>query len=64
MSKANSKELFYFLTLFKIKGHSTWRTDLSQTKDSFEVRVAKMTTVTEKKVYRIDRITGVMNEEK
>ena len=54
----------YYLTLFKIEGHDTWRTHLSGHKDGFEKSCVKSCVgsihpkVTEKKVIRIDRITG------
>jgi hypothetical protein len=51
------KELAYYLTIFKTKGHSTWRAHFSGSLDDFNAQ-AKQTTVTEKKHYRIDRLTS------
>lgn len=55
-------ELCYYLTVFKLKGHTTYRATLHQKKDNFNENVAKHTDITEKKVYRIDRITSEIKE--
>lgn len=55
------KDLAYYLTMFKIEGHETWRVQLHPTPEGFAAEIAKainMPKVTEKKVHRIDRITG------
>lgn len=52
------KDLAYYLTLFKIEGHTTWRAHLAQDKEAFEKQ--KQPTwpkVTELVVMRIDRLT-------
>jgi hypothetical protein len=54
------KKLAYYLTLFKIEEHTTWRTHLSQHKAGFEPEFSAPghPKVTESKVIRIDRVTG------
>jgi hypothetical protein len=54
------KDLAYYLTLFKIEGHTTWRTHLSQHKTGFEREFSAPghPKVTESKVIRIDGVTG------
>lgn len=56
------KELAYYLTLFKLEGHTTWRAHLGGHKDAFDTEQKawgkKGPKITEKVVMRIDRITG------
>lgn len=53
------KELAYYVTMFKIEGHTTWRAHLCGHKDGFTRQVENdKAKVTEKNVLRIDRITG------
>lgn len=57
------KELSYYLTLFTLQGHTTWRAHLSGMKDGFQVQWDKdhpgiKPTVLQKNVVRIDRLTG------
>ena len=56
----NKADLAYYLTLFKIEGHETWRASLSPYRDGFDREWSNGThpKVTHKKVYVIDRITG------
>ena len=66
---APPKDLAYYLTCFKLEGHTTWRIHLGTDKDSFE-RTEKANwpkgkyqpKVTELKVMRFDRITGVIDK--
>ena len=65
----NKKELAYYLTLFKIEGHETWRSALKSDKLGFdrEVEIQSKSnqsypTITDKKVYRIDRMTGEVSQ--
>jgi len=59
MEKKPERELAYYLTLFKIKGHSTWRAYLGGSKDSFKKQVVNdHHDITETMVMRIDRVTG------
>mgnify|MGYP001564470505 CR=1 FL=1 len=54
-------DLAYYLTLFKIEGHSTWRSHLASARGKFERERSSWThppKITDKKVYRIDRVTG------
>ncbi len=51
-------DLSYYLTLFKIEGHSTWRADLKRDKNTFDKMIDPKTKVTERKVFRVDRLTG------
>lgn len=51
----------YYLTLFKLEGHETWRAFLGTYPDSFEKQLQKETPkVTEKNVLKIDRINGTI----
>ena len=52
----------YSLILFKIKGHKTWRASLQSKENLFENTISKKTKITEKKVYRINRINGTITE--
>lgn len=60
------KDMAYYLTLFKIEGHSTWRSHVSGKKDGFDhewsVGEIHHPKVTERKTLRIDRITGEFKE--
>jgi len=60
MKEEKKKDLAYYLTLFKIEGHTTWRAHLGQFPDSFDRQKQNdnWPAVTEKQVLRIDRITG------
>ncbi len=53
---------YYYLTLFKIKGHKTFRTHISRDEGGFnrEAKVNNFPEVTEKKIIRIDGLTGDM----
>lgn len=69
MTNDKEKDLAYYLTLYKIEGHQTWRASLSQKKDGFELQIknqnaGKFPKVTEKMVMRIDRLTGGFSEVK
>ena len=62
----SQKELAYYLTVFKIEGHETWRGHLGGSVGAFGVQLknndGKHPKVTAKKVYRIDRINGALEE--
>lgn len=65
MEKDNlSKDPAYYLTLIKIEGHRTYRVLLHNVIDGFEKEwnKGKHPKVTEKLVYRIDRLTGEMKQ--
>lgn len=49
---------YYYVTVFKIEGHSTFRAVLSMGEDDFKKQVLNATKVTELKTYRIDKVTG------
>ncbi len=52
---------FYYLTLFKIEGHTTFRTHISKQESGFthEVKTTpNFPKITEKKILRIDALTG------
>ncbi len=56
-------EKAYYLTLFTLEGHKTWRAELGGSEESFEEKRktnwgAHPTKILEKHVLRIDRITG------
>lgn len=50
----------YYLTLFKIVGHQTWRNHLAQHATAFKEAIGNtiQAEVTESKAYKIDRVTG------
>lgn len=64
------KDLSYYITLFKVEGHSTWRTHLGIGKDSFylqwssgnEEKGGKKPRITERRTIKVDRITGELTE--
>ena len=63
MADTPAKDLAYYLTLFKVEGHTTWRAHLGQDKDAFQHDKEKNwgkkgPVVTDIMVMRIDRITG------
>lgn len=56
-------DLSYYLTLFKLEGHQTWRAHLGGHKEAFAVEQKNWTSknapkVTECHTLRIDRLTG------
>lgn len=52
-------ELSYFLTLFKIKGHRTFRSALHKHPTSFEKGVVQSgSEINEKIIYKVNRLTG------
>lgn len=60
----NKKDLCYYLTLYTLEGHTTWRAHLSSKKGAFEIEQknwalgGKAPKVTQAVVMRIDRLTG------
>lgn len=59
------KDLAYYLTLFTVEGHTTWRTHLAGHKNGFDEYLstsANPPKVTAKRVVRIDRITGEFSD--
>jgi len=54
------KDLAYYLTMFTLEGHQTWRCHLGQDAGSFDRQSANdnWPKITAKNVIRIDRITG------
>lgn len=57
------KELSYYLTLYTLEGHTTWRADLRQHKDGFDKQwnsqtQGKVPKILKRHTIRIDRITG------
>lgn len=62
----NKKDLSYYLTLFQLEGHTTWRAHLSNKVDAFELDTKKnwgknAPTITAKRIIKIDRVTGLLN---
>ena len=47
------KDLAYYFTLFKLKGHTTWRMTLEKHLPQH---------ATERRKYRVDRVTGEVTE--
>lgn len=68
MKNDQPKDLAYYLTLFKLKGHETWRAHFSAHPNDFEEKERKNWTpgvvMTDKQVLRFDRITGVFSQPK
>ena len=61
--KKQPNELAYYVTIYKTKGHTTWRTSLNNHPNKFEKNLKNnepKTVVTEKNIIRIDRITGLI----
>lgn len=56
------RDMAYYVTMYKLEGHETWRVNLAQTPEHFDAVEKKnwppTVKVTEKNVLRIDRITG------
>ncbi len=57
-----AKDLSYYITLFTLEGHSTWRAFMSQNKEGFlndQKNWGKNPTkITKQNTMRIDRLTG------
>ena len=66
MTKQNKKDNgpAYYLTLFKIEGHETWRGHYGRNSDAFDVEWSTgiRPKVTARKLFRIDRISGDIKE--
>lgn len=65
--KNKGRELAYYLTIFKLEGHTTWRANLAGHKNSFHDQVENpigqaKPKITEKQTIRFDRITGTFSE--
>lgn len=61
------KDLAYYLTVFTLEGHETWRVHVNTNPSAFEeiemknwkaAKGKKAAKLSQKKVYRIDRLTG------
>lgn len=55
----------YYVTMYKLKGHETWRAQLSDRVDGFDKSWRNQTEgilpeITERNVLRIDRLTGTI----
>lgn len=55
--------LAYYLTLFKIEGHTTWRAHIASEEEKFDeqAKAKGHPKVTEKRVIRIDRFTSELD---
>ena len=56
----------YYITLFKLEGHQTWRAHFCSSKIGFELEKKNWpdkVKITATKVIRFDRITGFYDEE-
>lgn len=59
MKKERSTDIAYYLTLFRLKGHTTWHAYLSRDYDGFKRNVeTNNQNVTETRVIKIDRLQG------
>lgn len=59
------KELKYFICLFKLEGHRTWRMLIHGTMEGLELQLKpphNKAKITAKKFFEIDRLTGLMEE--
>lgn len=57
--KKDSVDLNYYLTLYQLEGHTTWRASLSSHKKGFQKEALNINPkITDVLVYRIDRTTG------
>lgn len=55
------KELAYYITLFKIKGHSTWRCHIASHPEGFKEQMSRDNAqVTDTRVIRVDRVEGLI----
>jgi len=54
------KDLFYYITLYKIEGHDTWRIDVARHAQGFDEawKIGKHPNITARKDLKVDRITG------
>lgn len=62
-----NKDLSYYLTLFTLEGHQTWRAHLTGRKDGFEIEMKNWkpdVKLKERQTIRIDRLTGGFSEVK
>lgn len=60
-----NKEMAYYLTVFKLKGHETWRAHLGREKETFIIEQKNWPSdvkVTDIVVHRVDRITGLIEK--
>lgn len=60
-----NKDLSYYLTMFTLEGHTTWRCHLSQKKDGFDhewnsQQQGVKPKITARNVIHIDRLTGTI----
>lgn len=58
-----NKDLSYYVTLFTLEGHSTWRADLDSKPDGFQRKwdsqqQGTKPKILKKNVLKIDRLTG------
>lgn len=59
-----SEDQMYYLTMFKLEGHKTWRVDIKRDAGGFDrewKKVKNAPKVTEKKIIRINKITGELD---
>ncbi len=58
--KHEIKDLYYYLTTFKLEGHETWRAHLAKDPDQFERESSSNNwpKTTEKHVMKFDRLKG------
>ena len=68
--KQKMEDCAYYLTMFKLKGHSTWRLHMGGRKDDFDLKEkanwpkGNAPEITERNVLRFDRLTGTFREKK
>lgn len=54
----------YYVTFFKVEGHSKWRAHFSANVDAFDNQRATWENppkITEKRVYRFDKVSGTVD---
>lgn len=51
---------FYYLTIYKIKGHTRWRSYLSRFNDIHHIEINGACEITDSQVFQIDKVKGTL----
>ncbi len=66
--KKSKEKLEYFINLFKVEGHGTWRISVHAKAGDFErllgIDGTKKPVITDKKILIVDRVTGDIKEQR
>lgn len=65
MTQPKKPELAYYLTLYTLEGHETWRAHLGSDRESFQRSIdaqkeGRQPKVTKANVIRVDRLSGTI----